>query len=264
MPTISLPPYSSENAFTVVTLNLRFGLARDGDNDWSRRRHLFPQFFEALPADFYLMQEANDFQVDQLQPLLADYACLGRRRPAPAFWQHNLVWYRRRWRCTARDHFFLSPTPDLPSRSRASRWPRQCTLGVFENAGQHLAMAATHFDFDDQVQEASAQAIRRRLARLAPAKAVVLAGDFNAQPDSAAHRVFTTADAAPEDRGGAFKNAFEAPLPRHPSRLHRQPGRRSYRLDALPGTDQGASLRGLPAVAGRPFSIGSLSGVGGV
>ena len=26
-------------------------------------------------------------------------------------------------RSAARDHFYLSPTPDIPSRSRDSRWP---------------------------------------------------------------------------------------------------------------------------------------------
>lgn len=223
MPTPYRLPPPGAGAFTVVTLNLRFGLARDGENAWAHRRPLFAGFFRDCPADFYAMQEVNGFQADELGPLLPAYGCVGRRRAAPEFWQHNIVWHRADWRCTEREHFYLSPTPDVPSRSRDSRWPRQCNLGVFERDGRRVAVASTHFDFAAHVQEASARIILRRLDRLSPDMAVVLAGDFNAPPASAAHRVFTSPGACPQDCAGALADAFTPP---HPATHHGFSGRR--------------------------------------
>ena len=210
-----LPVWSEapESAFTVVTLNLRFGLAQDGANRWARRRELWPQFLRLCPADFFLLQEVNDFQAEDLSTLMVDYACIGRRRPAPAFWQHNLIWYRSDWQLDTDAHFFLSPTPGLPSRFRASRWPRQCTAAVFRRADRRLAIAVTHLDFDPEVQAASARLIRRRINSLAPATATVVAGDFNAPPGTPAHRVLTACQGSADGEGPAFSDAFQPPYP---------------------------------------------------
>jgi endonuclease/exonuclease/phosphatase family metal-dependent hydrolase len=208
------PPWPAGSDFTLVNLNLRFGLAQDGENRWDRRRRLWPTFLERCPADFLVLQEVNDFQADDLQALLGAYGCVGRRRPAPQSWQHNLIWYRREWTCEASDHFYLSPTPQIPSRFRASRWPRQCSAAVFTRDGCRLAIAATHLDFDFQVQEASARLIRRRVdAMAAAANATIVAGDFNAPPGTPAHRVLTVDPHVDGRTIPSFKDVFAPPYP---------------------------------------------------
>ncbi len=206
-------PWPAEYAFTLVSLNLRFGLADDGENRWDLRRRSWPALLERCPADFFVLQEVNDFQAEDLASLLGAYNYVGRRHPAPGFWQHNLIWHRREWSCEASRHFYLSPTPDLPSRFRASRWPRQCTLAVFSRAGRRLAVAGTHLDFDPQIQAASTRLIRRRLDTLAPATATVIAGDFNAPPESPAHRALTADPAPGRPAGSGFKDVFRPPYP---------------------------------------------------
>ena len=194
-------------SFTVMSLNLRFGLAEDGPNNWVCRRHAFLPLMESYPSDFLAFQEANDFQVAFLSALLPDHDHIGQRDPAPERWQSNVLFYHRRWRCLHHEHFYLSTTPHKPSRFHGSRWPRQCTMGVFQRGCFCLVVVNTHFDFSEEVQIRSARLIRKRLRRHAGKGPTVLMGDFNNTPESACYKEFTTET----DRTQKFRNAFPPP-----------------------------------------------------
>jgi len=202
------------NTFSALTLNLRFGLAQDDDlNSWAYRKKSVAALFQLHPVDFIAFQEANDFQIDFLGETLGNYNFIGKRIPAPSFWQNNVIFYKAPWKCLAREHFFLSPTPSIPSRSRKSRWPRQCTIGLFTNGGRRIICINTHFDFDSQVQIKSARLVLKRLSVYRPDTAAVLMGDFNATPDCDCYKIFTTPSAAGLKESPVFKNAFIIPYP---------------------------------------------------
>jgi endonuclease/exonuclease/phosphatase family metal-dependent hydrolase len=192
------------NDLSVMSLNLRFGLADDGSNSWPYRSVAYPDLIKQHPCDFYAFQEANDFQIAFLAELLGDYRCIGQRRPAPDYWQNNVIFYHERWRCLDHQHFYLSDTPDLVSQFSGSRWPRQCTMGNFIRQGLRLTVVNTHFDFKAEVQRRSAQLICRRLDRLAPAWPIVLMGDLNAGVNSSCLAVFAA-------YGDGFKSAVQTP-----------------------------------------------------
>lgn len=177
---------------TVFCLNLRFGLADDGPHNWEFRKHAYPSLIKQHPADFYAFQEANDFQTTYLQGLLADYDVVGQRSNAPDAWQNNVIFYHRRWTCRGSEHFYLSDTPDVPSKFKDSQWPRQCTLGIFQRDHLQLTVATTHLDFNSDVQQKSAVLIINRLKHTAQNhRPVILMGDFNADPDSTCMAAFT-------------------------------------------------------------------------
>jgi endonuclease/exonuclease/phosphatase family metal-dependent hydrolase len=201
---------------SVLTLNLRFGLAADGPNGWRHRKDCFPSFFEKYRKDFIGLQEANDFQTDFIDNILTDYNFIGKRSPAPSFWQNNIIFYKKTWECIYYEHFFLSPTPMIPSRSRNSRWPRQCTVGMFKNNGHKLICVNTHFDFDASVQLESAKIILRRLAQFPSELPAIIVGDFNSTPSSPSHMLFTGKDVqlkGEDIKGPFFKNTFSKPFP---------------------------------------------------
>ncbi|MBU0987325.1 MAG: endonuclease/exonuclease/phosphatase family protein, partial [Proteobacteria bacterium] len=198
---------------SILTLNLRFGLADDGAHGWQYRKKNFPVLLRNYRADFYCFQEANDFQTDYLSKILAEYNFIGKRSPAPSFWQNNIIFYKKTWSCVYYEHFFLSPTPVIPSRFRKSLWPRQCTIGMFENGQRQLVCTNTHFDFDMSVQVESAKLIIRRLSDLSPDVPVILAGDFNTTPLSPCHEVFTGKNLKSTRKPFYFKNAFQEPFP---------------------------------------------------
>jgi endonuclease/exonuclease/phosphatase family metal-dependent hydrolase len=199
--------------FSVFTLNMRFGLAADGPNNWSVRKKSFPDLLEHHPSDFYCFQEANDFQIDDLQRILNNCRFIGKRGPSPKFWQNNIIFYRDPWECLFHDHFFLSHTPAIPSRFKASKWPRQCTMGVFQKGGFRFICITSHFDFDPEVQVMSARLILERLATLPAGLPVVICGDFNATPSAPCYRLFTGADKSVTDPAAGFKNVFSEPFP---------------------------------------------------
>lgn len=208
----------SPSGLTVFSLNLRFGLADDGPNRWCNRKTFFPLLLNSYPSDFYAFQEVNDFQARDLQAMLTDYRFIGQRDPAPSYWQNNLIFYHQAWRCTEQYHFYLSRTPDVPSKFDDSKWPRQCTMGVFQQANRWLVCVNTHFDFAETVQKKSARLILSRLSMLTVTEPAIIMGDFNVPPDGRCYHIFTKAP--PEEKTTAiepiehrFKNAFQPPFP---------------------------------------------------
>jgi endonuclease/exonuclease/phosphatase family metal-dependent hydrolase len=198
--------------FSVLTLNLRFGLADDGANDWRYRKKGFRPFLEKYRSDFISFQEANDFQVDFLHNILTEYNTIGKRSPSPSFWQNNIIFYKRDWHCIHDEHFFLSPTPSMPSRYRKSIWPRQCTIGMFKNANRQVICVNTHLDFDASVQAKSAKLILHRLSHLPDDVPAVIMGDFNTAPYSLCYNIFTGHDDTSSANAGYFKDTFKKPF----------------------------------------------------
>jgi len=201
---------SPRDGFSVLTLNLRFGLADDGVNSWRYRKQAFPAFFARFRPEFICVQEANDFQTGFLSDMLPDHEAIGQRRPAPAFWQNNVIFYHHEWMLQRHDHFFLSDTPQIPSRFRKSRWPRQCTVGLFRKASRELICVNTHFDFDETVQVQSARLIFKTLTHWPLEVPSVLTGDFNAVPERACYRVLAGSHHV---EGVGFRNVFSPPFP---------------------------------------------------
>jgi endonuclease/exonuclease/phosphatase family metal-dependent hydrolase len=196
---------------SALTVNLRFGLAQDGPDSWPLRRRSVRRLLKRYTADFMVFQEVNDFQADALARDLPSHRCIGLRRPAPRFWQNNLIFYHRRWQCRRKHHFYLSPTPDIPSRSRESRWPRQCTLGAFVRPPFEIGCVTTHFDFSSAVQVAAARRVRREVDAKLGGLPVLLMGDFNAGPDSPCRRELSSPTPIPD--GCRFRSVFTPPYP---------------------------------------------------
>ena len=82
------------NNFSTLTFNLRFGLADDGPNSWDHRKKALPALFKKYHPDFIGLQEANDFQIDYLAEILTGYEFIGKRSPAPPYWQNNVIFYK--------------------------------------------------------------------------------------------------------------------------------------------------------------------------
>ena len=202
---------NDRSRISVMSFNLRFGLADDGANSWRFRKPRIAALFDAHRPDLVAFQEANGFQIDFLCEILSEYGVIGRRSPAPDFWQNNVIFFQAPWRCTHAEHFFLSHTPDIPSRFAESRWPRQCTVGIFERERHRLVAVNTHLDFDEAVQKKSAELILARMVKVSKDLPAILLGDFNAAPGSAGYRVFTESGDPAAGSAPAFSPVFAPP-----------------------------------------------------
>ncbi len=193
---------------SVMSFNLRFGLADDGIHSWQHRQKAYPDFFNTYTPDFIGFQEANNFQSLFLENLLQDYSYIGMRDPSPERWQNNLIFYKKSWKCLQTKHYFLSETPEAESKLPESEWPRQCVIGLFENDGRQLIHVNTHFDFKESVQKRSAELIIDFLSAFSHDIPVVITGDFNADPYGPSYHVFLEKN---------FQDAFES---NHSSTFH--------------------------------------------
>ena len=226
------------SSVSVLSLNLRFGLADDGSNAWDHRKESVVKLFRKHSPDLIGTQEANDFQIDFLAQNLSEYSYIGRREPAPKFWQDNILFYRKSIVCKDDVHFFLSETPNIPSRSFGSRFPRQATLGLFQVNSQPLICIDTHFDFKNPAQMGAARVIQEQLASYDDDLPIILMGDFNATPESPCYQ-WLTGQEVDGETGLNFNETFETP---YPSTLHRFTGKPAG------GTLTGSCLGGLSAL----------------
>ena len=202
-----------ENNYSVMTMNLRFGLADDGDNSWQDRKHLCAELLKRYPSSFLGIQESNHFQTRFLMRNLWDHHFIGWHNPSKERWQSNLIFYHNTWECLKSKHYFLTATPDVESKIKGSKWPRQCVIGLFQNTSHRIIIANTHFDFAESVQEKSAALVIRFLSEFPKDCPVVITGDFNSNPGSKAHIVFQT---------NGFAEAFDN---QHSTTSHRFTGK---------------------------------------
>jgi endonuclease/exonuclease/phosphatase family metal-dependent hydrolase len=194
-----MSPKNSE--YSVMTSNLRFGLAEDGENSWENRKSIFREIFKRYPATFLGVQESNHFQTRFLIKCLKDHSYIGWHNPLNERWQSNLIFYENSWQCLENKHFFLSETPTVESKMQDSKWPRQCVIGLFQKESQRVIIANTHFDFDSLVQEKSAQLVVGFLSQFPSDCPVIITGDFNSNPDCKASDFF---------RDNGFSEVFDS------------------------------------------------------
>jgi len=180
----------NKEQITIMTMNLRFGLAKDGDNCWEGRQDLVGRILDRYQEDFYGFQEANHFQINFLSRHLVDHEHIGQYNKEVPWWQSNMIFYHNSWTCLGFRHHFLSRTPDIPSKLIGSKWPRQCVVGWFQKEGVQLLVVNTHFDFDPDVQARGAGLVMEFIDRFPPGLPVVIGGDFNAEPGSLAYERF--------------------------------------------------------------------------
>jgi len=178
----------------VMSFNIRYGTADDGENRWDLRRDRLVAAIERLKPDLLGTQETLAFQAAFLRERLPGYDAygVGRDDGAEAGEQCAIFWRRERFDRLAAGTLWLSETPDAPgSRGWDAALPRIASwvrLRDRASSGRTLVFANTHFDHRGEVARLeSARLLDRKLAEIAGPEPVVLAGDFNCGEGSAPH-----------------------------------------------------------------------------
>jgi endonuclease/exonuclease/phosphatase family metal-dependent hydrolase len=170
----------------VVSFNIRYGTAKDGDNEWSKRRQMLFEVTRELDADILGLQEALAFQIDEIEAAVQDYAAIGvGRDDAARAGEYTAILFRKsRLRVADAGTFWFSDTPEVPaSRSWGNRITRICTWARFvDRDGRGFYVFNLHLDHESQPsRERSVALLARRIAaRAFPAEPVIVTGDFNA------------------------------------------------------------------------------------
>lgn len=187
----------------VMSFNIRYGSAQDGENHWEKRKELVVQTIDAFAPDLLGTQETLGFQKEFLEEQLPQYTSLGvGRDDGGNTGEMTAIFYRTdRFERLDEGHFWLSKSPDVVgSKSWDSSLPRICSwvkLRDRQSDDQPILFVNTHFDHrGPEARKQSARLLREKIDELGQGFACILTGDFNAAPNSEPHRVLF-ADAEP-------------------------------------------------------------------
>ena len=183
----------------VMSFNLRYGKANDGDNHWEKRDWLVAKTAKQFDPDLMGTQETLKFQADFLEKELGEYTYFGRSRMKTPNEHCGIFYKTKRFTQLAGGHFWLSESPEVPeSKSWDSSLPRMASWVLLSDNNDETARPVlfvnTHFDHRGRVARfESAKLIRKRIKKLqtiANNPVTIVTGDFNTAEGSDPYKAF--------------------------------------------------------------------------
>jgi len=169
----------------VMSFNIRYGTAKDGENHWDKRRDMVCELLQRQSPDLVGLQEALRFQIDEIRSALPQYAEIGcGRDDGKTLGEYSGILYRKnRFDVNDSGTFWLSDTPEVPgSITWGNACTRLCTWGRFvpKGSGKAFYMFNTHLDHISQLSRDKAIVlIASKLRDRRHPDPIVFTGDFN-------------------------------------------------------------------------------------
>ena len=170
---------------TVMSFNIRYGTANDGDNHWLKRREQVFTLLREQQADVVGLQETLHGQIDEILSAVPGYGYVGvGRGDGRQAGEYAAILYRAaRLQVRRSDTFWFSDTPGVvKSTSWGNQIERICTWAYFEDReGPAFYAFNVHLDHQSQPsRERSVALLLTRIGERDPRAPVVVTGDFNA------------------------------------------------------------------------------------
>ncbi len=205
-PLQAAPPPATWEPLTVTSFNIRYGTARDGDNEWPARRALVFDVVRRQDADLIGLQEALDFQIDEIVAAVPMYAVVGvGRDDGERKGEFSAILFRKdRFRVAEAGTFWFSDAPSVPgSTTWGNTITRICTWARFIDLhGRGFYHFNVHLDHQSQPsRERSTVLLRGRIdTRAVLSDPVIVTGDFNVGEANPALATLTGPTTAPGQR----------------------------------------------------------------
>ncbi|MBC7808771.1 MAG: endonuclease/exonuclease/phosphatase family protein [Akkermansiaceae bacterium] len=234
-------------AMNIATFNIRYDNPKDGVNAWPNRKDWVRDLIDYHAFDIVGVQEALASQVDFLADGRFDYVGVGREDGKRAGEFAALFYDRKRFTRRESGTFWLSETPDVPSKGWDADLNRVCSWTQLADKGigdRDFFVFNTHFDHKGVVaRERSAELILAKIKDIVSAKPFFLMGDLNLTPDTVPVRKLAAAlrnsravtEAKPYGPSGTF-NGFDItrPLEQPIDYIFVSPGVRVLKYAVLP------------------------------
>ncbi|HUR55184.1 MAG TPA: endonuclease/exonuclease/phosphatase family protein, partial [Gemmataceae bacterium] len=200
----------------VMSYNIRYGTAKDGDNHWDKRKDWLADTVAEFGPDLFGTQETLAFQRDFLAKTLTGFEAFaaGRDDGKDAGEMAALFFRVSRFEKLGGGHFWLSDKPDTPgSKGWDAALPRIATWVKLKDRSAPDAAPVlflnTHFDHRGvKARTESARLVRTKLAELGNGCRVVVTGDFNAGEGSDPYTaLFDPTDGKPSPVIDTFRTA---------------------------------------------------------
>lgn len=196
----------------VLSFNIRYGTANDGENAWAHRREQAIQIIAKHDADIVGLQEALRFQIDEILAALPKYRLIGvGRDDGQSKGEHAAILYNAdRLEIVQRDSmgvsdvesgtFWFSDTPEvIASKSWGNRITRICTWAHLRERAtpdRRIYIYNVHLDHESEPSRVrSAKLLLERIRSRADTRdPVIVTGDFNSGQTSEALRTLVATD----------------------------------------------------------------------
>ena len=183
-------PTESES-LRVMTFNIRYGTARDGEHSWPMRRERVAERIRTTDPDVLALQEALTFQLDELAEVLSGYTKIGQHREGGTGGEFSGLYIRENMRIVDHGEFWFSESPEVPgSKSWDSSLPRMTAwvdLG-FNASNRSVRIYGTHYDH--RGPEARRRASEMIVEHAKGVERVIVMGDLNAKAEAPPLKVY--------------------------------------------------------------------------
>lgn len=183
----------NHTTYHVASINIRCDTSVDLDNGWEYRKKNLLSMIEYYSWDLIGLQEVKENQLKYLASH-PDYSYEGIGRDGGAD-EHGPVFYKKdRFDRIDGGTFWLSETPDSPSKGWDADYPRICTWVrlLDKRSGEELMAVNTHLDHvGEEARFQGASMIAEWLDQHAQGLPCILTGDFNASPKERCYSVLT-------------------------------------------------------------------------
>lgn len=175
---------------TVMSFNIRLNVESDKENAWPQRKQDVADLLTYYHPDYFGVQEALPEQMKDLKTGLKNYNYIGvGRDDGKEQGEFSAIFYDTgRLDVVKSGTFWLSETPEKPSKGWDAALNRICTYAVFKDKKSKKEFLAMNLHFDhvgNVARVKSSELILKKIKELNPKNLpVTLSGDFNLTDDS--------------------------------------------------------------------------------
>lgn len=189
MPFMFMALNLNAQSLTVVSYNIRLDVASDSLNRWDNRKDFLISQLNFHEPEVFGIQEGLLHQLEEIKKGMPGYSYLGKgREDGLKNGEFSAIFYNTdKLELLEENTFWLSETPELPSKGWDAAIKRVCTYGLFKdkNSSQNFWVFNTHFDhIGEEARKESVFLIMERILELNKQDLpVILTGDLNLEPD---------------------------------------------------------------------------------
>jgi endonuclease/exonuclease/phosphatase family metal-dependent hydrolase len=180
----------------VATFNIRWDNPNDVGNLWKDRLPHVINLIKFHQIDLIGVQEALKHQLTQMSESLDyEYIGVGRDDGKDKGEFSAILYNSKKYQLLDQGTFWLSPTPEKPSKGWDAALNRVSTFGKFaDQNGIEFYVFNIHYDhIGQQAREESSKLVLRQIEKInAENLPVIWMGDFNVTPDNPAYTVITS------------------------------------------------------------------------
>ncbi|MGL4800341.1 MAG: endonuclease/exonuclease/phosphatase family protein [Cellulosilyticaceae bacterium] len=185
------------NELKVMSFNMKRDCFPIGRRNFNRRKFVIKEIIDKYKPDIIGTQELTASGIKEFKRLLEGYQCVGSGRDGAEKGEYTAIFYlKNKFEMNEESTFWLSPTPEKPSRAWFAMFPRictTCTLRIKEKPEIGIRLYNTHLDHISYWARIKGLYLITKSIQAAERedrKPTLIMGDFNATPTSRTMKVW--------------------------------------------------------------------------